>query len=423
MILSQWDWNVGKKVIADLGQWHRMFEWIEEPYVSPDGEIIAAIVKLENAAFSVCENGVPWENEFDKIWYLRFGPNRFPSALVSTDGMWSVAPAGNPWDNWYDFVWDLRFGADGTHITVAAVSDGQYFAATDGVAWHQKYPSLSSLTVSDDGQNSAAVVQTVAFNSGDIFKFQEGCYSAAVNGAPWEKNFLNLWEMSFSPDGRHLAAEARTTLYDYAIIVDGIPWDKSYASVWKPKFHPTDGAVFAPVKVAGGWTLARNGEIFWDKRFFQLWHHQFSADGENIAAIVAPEFGQRTIAINGNPWPIQFNNLVTDLVFSPDGQRTACTARTDTQWAVAADGRCWEGFFDMAWAPVFSPDSRHIAAKVEKNGTFYILVDEKPLNQEFSMVWDPVFSPDSTKLMVRGIDRAKKEAYCRYVFKLSDVLD
>ena len=405
---SQWDWNAGKKVIADLNQWRNTFEWVEEPYVSPDGETVAAIVKIDEMTFSVCENGVPWENPFDKIWYLRFGPNNFPSALVSKDGMWTLAVAGQPWENWYDFVWDTRFGMDGKHITVAAVSANNYCAVTDGVAWKQAYPFLTHLTVSDDGKNSAAVVQTVLFNSGDIFKFQEGCYSAAVNGNAWDQNFLNLWEMSFSPDGQHLAAEARTTLYDYTIIVDGVPWHKNFSSVWKPKFHPIDGSVSAPVKVPGGWTLARDGETFWEGRFFQLWHHQYSADGQHIAAIVAPKFGQQTIAVDGTAWPIVFNNLVTDLVISPDGKRTACSVRTDAHWTIAADGHCWDHCLDMAWGPVFSPDSRHVAAKVEKNGRFFIVIDEKFLKQDFSDLWDPVFSPDGSKLLVRGIDGEKK---------------
>lgn len=422
MEYSQWDWDVGKRVIADVNQWRNAFNRVEEPYVSPDGETIAAIVEIEEMVFSVCENGVPWENQFDKIWYLRFGPDNVPSALVSSDAAWTVATAGQPWKNQFDFVWDMQFGATGKYLTVAAQCGGEYFAVANDIPWQQKYPALNNLTISKDGKNSAAVVQTRPFNSGDIFAFQQGCYSAAVNGKIWGTNFLNIWEMSFSPDGRHLAAESRSTLYDYTIVVDGVPWNKNFSSVWKPRFNPVDGSVSAPVKGPGGWTLACDGEILWDKPFLQLWHHQYSADGKNIAAIVVPKFGQWTIAVNGVPWPETFDNLVTDLVFSPDGKRVACSARTHGKWTIAADGRGWKNFFDMAWAPVFSPDSRHVAAKVEKNGRFFLVIDGRVLKQTFSALWEPIFSPDSTKLLIRGIEAQNTGQYCRYVIKLSDLV-
>ena len=168
--------------------------------------------------------------------------------------------------------------------------------------------------------------------------------------------------------------------------------------------------------------MARNGEIVWDGRFFQLWHHQYSADGKTIAAIVAPKYGQQTVAVNDKPWRRTFNNLVTDLVVSPDGKRAACAARSDGQWAIAEDGKCWDEAFDMAWAPVFSPDSRHIASKVEKNGRFYIFIDGKPIKYNFEAAWNPVFSPDGDKLLVKGIGGENKGQYYRYVFKLSELL-
>lgn len=422
MNYSQWDWNVGKKVIADLSHWYNAFEWIEEPYVSPDGEKIAAIVKTGEMTFSVCENGVAWERSFDKIWYLRFAPDNRAVALVSEDAMWTVAVSGQAWENGYGFVWDTRFSKSGDHITVAAQSEGNYFAVTDDSAWQHHYPSLSNLIVSDDGKNVAAVVQSAQFITADIFAFQQGCYTPAVNGKTWDKNFVNVFEMNFSPDGQHLAAEVRTTLYDYTIAVDGQPWDKIFASVWKPKFNPVDNSATAPVKVPGGWTLACNGEIVWDGRYLQLWHHQYSADGKTIAAIVAPKYGQQTVAVNDKPWRLTFNNLVTDLVVSPDGKRAACAARSDGKWAIAEDGKCWDESFDMAWAPVFSPDSRHIASKVEKNGRFYIFIDGKPIKYNFEAAWNPVFSPDGDKVLVKGIGGENKGQYCRYVFKLSELL-
>jgi oligoribonuclease NrnB/cAMP/cGMP phosphodiesterase (DHH superfamily) len=118
--LDAWDWEVDKRMIADLGQWKEQFEYIEEPYVSPDGEKIAAVVKPGEMEFSVCENGTVWENTFDKVWYLRYTPDGRLVGLVSDTGAWTVAVDGEAWEETYDFVWNTQFSEDGKNITVAA---------------------------------------------------------------------------------------------------------------------------------------------------------------------------------------------------------------------------------------------------------------------------------------------------------------
>ncbi len=49
-----WDWEVGKRIVADIGEWKGRFEYMEEPYAIPNGEKIAAVIKTEEAEFSVC---------------------------------------------------------------------------------------------------------------------------------------------------------------------------------------------------------------------------------------------------------------------------------------------------------------------------------------------------------------------------------
>ena len=105
---DSWDWDAEKRLVTDTGQWRNKFDYIEEPYVSPDGEKIAAIVKDEEAmAFNVCVNDTVWESTFDKIWYLRFSPDNRPTALVSDTGEWTVAVDDVAWENRFDYVWDL----------------------------------------------------------------------------------------------------------------------------------------------------------------------------------------------------------------------------------------------------------------------------------------------------------------------------
>ena len=126
-----WDWEVGKRIVADIGEWKGRFEYMEEPYVSPNGEKIAAIIKTEEAEFSVCENGALWENTFDKVWYLRFGPDNRLTGLVSDTGEWTVAVDGKPWENRFEYVWDTRFGPDGKDIIVAAQKERNYFTVSN----------------------------------------------------------------------------------------------------------------------------------------------------------------------------------------------------------------------------------------------------------------------------------------------------
>jgi hypothetical protein len=119
--------------------------------------------------------------------------------------------------------------------------------------------------------------------------------------------------------------------------------------------------------------------------------------------MVAPKYGRWTVAIDGAPWKTTFGDLVTDLVFSPDGGRVACVWKDKGGWGVCVDDKPWEGSYDMAWAPVFSPDGRHVAAKVQKAGLYAILLDGRPLAEGFAFLWAPVFSPDGGKILIRGV--------------------
>jgi len=332
-----------------------------------------------------------------------------------------VAVDGETWENKYEFVWDARFGQKSGNIMVMAKADGEYLAVINDTPWENTYLSMTDITGPPDCGHAAGVVQTVKFDQADIYTFQDGCYSVAVDGEVWDKNFVNVWEPVFSPDGRRVAAQIRTTLYDYTIAVDGEPWGTLYPMVWEPKFSPVDGSVTAPVKIPGGWTLAKDGKALWDVKFAQLWQHQYSPNGDKIAAIVAPVYGKWTVAVDGKPSDKVFGDMATDLVFSPIGGRTAFLGKEGEKWSVVVDGTVWAGKYDMAWKPVFSPDGHHAAAKVEKGGRYTIAVNGKEL-RPFKAVWDPIFSPDSDKVLIRAIEgEGDDEKYIRQVLPLSEI--
>lgn len=400
---NKWDWETGEKSVH-IGEWRNEFGWVEEPYTSPDGEKVAAIVNVGEMEFNVCINGETWENSYDKIWHLRFSADGKATALVSDMGEWTVAIDGETWENKFAYVWNPLYSRDGKSLAVAAQQEMQYYMVLNGKPWDVSYVNMTYFALSDCGTRTAGAVQKEAVDSGQIHKFKEGTFTAALDGKAWDSTFVNVWNLVISPDGQHLAAEVRHNLYDYTIAVDGQAWDKTFDCVWEPIFNPKKNTVIAPVRTGGQWVLAQDGEFIWDRRFVQLWQQQLSPDGEKLAAVVAPAYGRWTMAVNGVPWEITFSDMVTDAVFSPDGAKVAALAKEGEIWKVVVDGSVWSNTFDMAWQPVFSPDGVNVAARVEKNGKYTVVLNDHLWSRECEAVWDPVFSFDGDKLLMRSIE-------------------
>jgi hypothetical protein len=414
---ANWDWDSGDKVI-DISDWQNHFNWVEEPYVSPDGEKVAAIVNIDEGEFSVCVNGEAWPDIYEKAWHLRFTPFGRAAVLVADMGEWTVAVDGKAWENRYGYLWDLQFSSENDHISVSAQQDMQYGIAVDDHLWPQLYANLNNGCISTSGKATAAAVQVEDFNEAEVHKFQQGAFTAALNGNAWESRFVNAWNMAISPDEKHLAAEIRINLYEYTIAVDGKPWDTTFGGIWEPLFNPKSGSVVAPARIQGQWALVENGQVLWERRFGQLWNLAFSPGGEKLGAIVSPAFGRWTVAIDGTPWAATFSDMVTELTFSPDGSRSAVTVKEGDNWSVAVDGSRWAKDFAMAWRPVFSPDSSMVAAKVEKDGKYTIALDGKLWNRSCDNLWDPVFSPDASKLLVRSVENGQ---YHRRIIPITDI--
>ncbi len=417
---SNWNWESGERLIADLNEWNAPYQWVEEPYISPDGEKTAAIVNLDEAEFGICENGKLWcDDVYDKAWSLKYTQDGRLTAIVSVDDEWTVAVDGVSWGNTYDYVWNKVFSESGDTIAVAVQQDGEYSMVINDNPWDNTFDFMTSMTLSPDGKNTSAVVQTVEFGSGEIFKFKEGCFTAAPNGNAWNENFVNVWKMAFNAKGDQLAAEVRLNLYDYTIAVNGKPWEQTFGCVWKPVFNPSNGSVMAAVKKAGKWTIAEDGQIIWDTSFAQTWRQTFSPDGKKVAAVVAPSYGKWTIAVDGKAWKYIFNESITDLTFSPDSRRISAIGKNNGRYRIISDGNVWEKEFDMVWAPVFNADSSHLAAKVEVNGKRTIAVDGKIWSHMCDDIQDPVFSPDGSKILCKCIENGK---YFRRIVKISDIL-
>jgi len=412
---STWNWEPGERLIVDLNACKDKYEWIEELHASPDGEKLGAVVNVQGE-FSACVNGEAWDQTFERVWNLHFGPKGQLTASASDMGEWKFVVDGEPWEQSFGYVWNTKFSKDGSKIGVAVQQDMEYGVAINGEIWETLYANGTGFVLSDCGNHAALAVQVEDMAQADIYKYQKGIYTVAVDGKAWDATFTNIFGMAFSPDGAHVAAEARVNLYEQTIVVDGKPWNQRYQGVWNPTFNPVSGAVIAPVRQGGKWTLAQDGLPIWNF-FANCWQPQFSKDGSTLAAIVATKLGTWTVAVDGRPWNATADAMVSDMLVSADGRTVAALGKIGEQWTGMVNGKIWPGRYDMAWAPVLSPDGEHVAARVEKNGKFTVVVDGKEYSRAGDNCFDPVFSADSRFVLVKMVEGGK---YYRRVVPVSE---
>lgn len=398
---SGWNWDPGKRVVFDTTKIAGEVQWMEELYVSPDGEKAGCVACTDEAEFGVCVNGEFWEERYEKAVTPKFAPDGRFVVTVSADMEWTLAVDGESWPEGYGFVWKHLFAGDA--IACAVQQDMRYGMSVNGELWETLFENANNFAISADGSKAACAVQVKNMAAADIAAFQAGVYSVAVDGTPWDEVFMNCYTPTFNADGSSVACQVRRTLYDYSIAVDGKVWDSNYQSVWEPVFHPVSGEVYAPVRLAGKWGMAKDGQLVWDAKWTQLWQPQFNADGSNLFAICATDFGKFTVIKNKAPWAVSFP-VVRDLVLCPAGRRAAAVATTDSNktYTVVVDGKPWDTTFDMLFAPVFSPDSNHVAIRGIIGDKWVVAVDGKVCSESFGRTFDPVFSDDSSKVLVKG---------------------
>ncbi|MFH1540081.1 MAG: WD40 repeat domain-containing protein, partial [bacterium] len=320
---SNWTWETDKKEVADIGDINNRFPEVHEFSVSDDGEKIAVPVKNEAGKITAIANGEAWPGDYEKLWYMHFGPDGRLTGLGVNDDQWTVIVDGEAWEEKYEYVWNTRFSEDGKYIGVQAKRDFEHTISVNGKAFEKTFLSSREFALSPDGQKAAALVQVEQLAEADIFKFLEGTWSVAVNGVPWEKKFVNVWGVVINPHNGQVAAQVRLGICEFTIAVDDKMWDERFASVWQPAFRPGGDSLIVPAKVGGGWTLVEDGKPIWDSRYAQLWYHKFSPDAKKIGAIVALEMGRWTVAIDDKPWKTTFKDLVIGPVFSEDGLHAA----------------------------------------------------------------------------------------------------
>ena len=63
---GRWNWEPGKKIVADVAVLPGQYSEVHEFAASPDGEKIAVPVVREPGQVAVWVNGETWESEFER---------------------------------------------------------------------------------------------------------------------------------------------------------------------------------------------------------------------------------------------------------------------------------------------------------------------------------------------------------------------
>ena len=412
--MFNWDWQTKEKLICNVDEWKEKSSLVHEFIVSPDGEKIAAITEIEDKKITPSINGKIWDETFERVCFLNFLPDNSLACLVLKNYEWTLAVDGKLLEETFDYAWNLQFY--GGNIAFNIKKTDSYGVCVNGKIWDNLFFDARDLFISPGGKKTACYVRTKNPQVLDIFSFKEGVWTVAVDGIAWDRNFISVYGLNFSNEGK-VAATVRLSQQEFTVSVDGNLWDEIFPNAWEPVFVNEED-VCVPVKTDKGWMLFLNGKPFWNKSFVQLWNQRVSPDRKNIAAVVSPEFGKWTVAVNGILWKKTFSQAVLPPIFSSDGKRIAAVVRDNHKWTVAVDGEPWKEAFDRVWTPQFSPDGKNILAKAEKEGFFFIVLDGIIGKDTFDMLWEPIFSPDGDKVLVRCIKNGK---YYRRVLKLGEI--
>jgi hypothetical protein len=428
---QSWDWITPLKQLP-LDEWDSRFNWVEDYHISLDGESVAAIVNIDEAVFSICENGTVWDGEYEKAWGLTPLPDGRFSAMVCSDEEWTVSTSGKEWEEKFDYIWNLQVSpecsypdgsytdgsyAGGSYIGAAVQVGMEYAMAVNGTVWGNMFHNITDATLHTDG-SSAGVVQIEHMKAADINTFKKGIYSCAVNGEIEEGHFLNIWDISFDKAGENVSYAARLDREAYTIVQNARAWDTNFQCVWRPEFSKDGSSVVAPVRLNGKWQLYRDGNPFWKNHYGQLWHVKASPVSGNYAAIVSNQFGKWTICENDAPWPLQIDTIIPELFYSEDGSVIAAPAKNMGRWGLLVNQKYWNLGADKILDPVISPSGEFVAVVIEKQGEWFLVVNNKVVSEGHDYMTSPSFSPDESKIMQKGI---KDRVYTRKLIHLNTI--
>jgi roadblock/LC7 domain-containing protein len=335
---------------------------------SPDGKLLAYIASdgvkrfvvvdgLENKRYDQYEN-IPDNTK------PAFSPDGKSVAFIAWNKTKQVVAVNDRQIGEYDEILadSLHFSPDGKLLIFEArqgVRRVTVLHGTDG----RELDSASEVTVSRDGKRLAYV--------------NGGFLSAAVlvDGMRGKKyDIIAKGSLNFSLNGNRIAYIAGRSTKWFAV-VDGVE-GKEYDKIRAP------GVIFSPNGEHIAYTAQRDGKWFVvmdgveGKKYDGIGEPglTFGAGG-NLPTSEGDRYGEWSLVAHGMEVR-DYTGIESSVVFSPDGNRVAYTARLGKKWFVVVDGvegRAYKGIAPPG--PTFSPDGKHVAYKAYGGGYWTFVVD------------------------------------------------
>ncbi|MBI5076001.1 MAG: hypothetical protein HZB62_12645 [Nitrospirae bacterium] len=124
---------------------------------------------------------------------------------------------------------------------------------------------------------------------------------------------------------------------------------------------------------------------------------EFSKNGAGVAYLA--KVGETMHVVhNGRPGKSYKELYDYTLTISPDGQRVAYGAKTNSDWFMVVNDKEYGPFEDVG-PPVFSSDGRHIAYEIKQKNKWHIVVDNDKRSAACSSYFEkPVFNDEATRI-------------------------
>jgi len=125
-----WDWDTKEKLLTDWeNDYVKRFENCGDPYFSPDGKKIAAMVEDEKG-WTIAVNGQTWKERFKCCGNPYFSPDGEKIAAwvwVRYKKGETIAVNGQTWKEGFEECGDPHFSPDGKKIMVVVKKEGKYY--------------------------------------------------------------------------------------------------------------------------------------------------------------------------------------------------------------------------------------------------------------------------------------------------------
>ena len=245
----------------------------------------------------------------------------------------------------YDYITNLVVSVDGTKLAYRAREKGEEFVVFNGERG-KSYEKISDLTLSPDEKQLA-------------YAAKKGWDYVAVVNEQERKEYQMVRDITFSPDSQQLA-------YIGCYFESGRREGRCVLVVNEKEGNDYFGSIAGPI--------------------FSLNSKRIVFTGQREASFVV---------VNGETQ--QSYDLVTNIIFSPNGQFVAYIAKKGEKYVTVRDG-IESGPYDLISDMQFSPDNRKLAYRAKKGEKYYMVINDQE-GKGYGWIYGHyfLFSPDSKR--------------------------